>query len=127
MIDTIEADDAWWPPTLTSPAGRSWLAWSMMRTANHRTRCSISASTLRSVMSGSRSDIVSGWEAGGAQALHDAVQVGAVACLDGHFEHGRLDAELREQTLVGDVDDVATELPDEGSHPAQRSRRVVHV
>ena len=38
MIEIIDADDAWWPPTLMSPAARSWLAESTMRTASHSTR-----------------------------------------------------------------------------------------
>ena len=38
MIPIIEADDAWCPPTLISPGGRSRLAWSTMRTASQSTR-----------------------------------------------------------------------------------------
>src|SRR4051794_23200433 len=45
MIDTIEADDAWCPPTL-SPAGfgRTRLAWSMIAADSHRTPFSTSRS-----------------------------------------------------------------------------------
>src|SRR3954447_14966095 len=50
MIDTIDAELAWWPPTLIPPASaRSWLAASTMRTASHSTRCWISSSASRSV------------------------------------------------------------------------------
>ena len=40
MIPTIDAELAWWPPTLivARPAGRGWRA-STIRTASHRTRC----------------------------------------------------------------------------------------
>ena len=44
MIPTIDADDAWCPPTLISPCGRSRLAWSTIRTASHRIRRWISSS-----------------------------------------------------------------------------------
>ena len=39
MIDTIEADEAWWPPTFT-PEGvfRTRLAWWMIEVASHSTR-----------------------------------------------------------------------------------------
>ena len=48
MIPTIDADDAWWPPTFTSPDGRSLFAWSTIRTASHNTRRWISSSASRS-------------------------------------------------------------------------------
>ena len=48
MIPTIDAELAWWPPTFTSPAGRSWLAWSTIRTASHRIRCCTASSVARS-------------------------------------------------------------------------------
>jgi hypothetical protein len=49
MTDTIDALEAWWPPTLMpSWLGRSWLALSMMRVASHSTRCSISRSVAMS-------------------------------------------------------------------------------
>src|SRR5262245_13739912 len=48
MIPTIEAELAWWPPTFTAPAGRSWLAWSTMRTASQRIRCWTTSSVARS-------------------------------------------------------------------------------
>src|SRR3954469_2337367 len=39
MAVTIDADDAWCPPTFTpSPVSRSWLAAATMRTASHSTR-----------------------------------------------------------------------------------------
>jgi len=44
MAVTSEAEEAWWPPTLTpSPVARSWLAASTIRVASHRTRCWISS------------------------------------------------------------------------------------
>ena len=52
MIPTIDADEAWWPPTLISPGGRSRLAWSTMRTASHSTRRWISSSVARSGAAG---------------------------------------------------------------------------
>ena len=39
MIVTIEALDAWWPPTFMPPGlGRTRLAWSTMAVASHSTR-----------------------------------------------------------------------------------------
>ena len=45
MMPTIEAELAWWPPTLTpvGDPGRSWLAASTIRTASQRTRCWIAS------------------------------------------------------------------------------------
>ena len=46
MIDTTEAEDAWWPPTLT-PDGvrRTLLAWWMIEVASHSTRDSTARSS----------------------------------------------------------------------------------
>ena len=46
MIETIDADEAWWPPTFT-PEGvsRTLLAWWMIDVASHSTRCSTASST----------------------------------------------------------------------------------
>ena len=42
MIDTIEALDAWWPPTFRPVGlGRTRLAWSTIAVDSHSTRCSI--------------------------------------------------------------------------------------
>ena len=42
MIETIEAEDAWWPPTFTPSAfGRRWLAWWIIQLESHNSRCSI--------------------------------------------------------------------------------------
>ena len=39
MIETIDADDAWWPPTFTPEAVvRTLLAWWTIDIASHRTR-----------------------------------------------------------------------------------------
>src|SRR6056297_1865474 len=63
MIDTIDADDAWWPPTLIamSPdgAGRSRLAWSIIRVASHSTRCCTRSITSTSTVLDSTSTAVS--------------------------------------------------------------------
>jgi Lrp/AsnC family transcriptional regulator, leucine-responsive regulatory protein len=47
MMPTIDADEAWCPPTLISSGGRSRLAWSTIRTASHSTRRWISSSASR--------------------------------------------------------------------------------
>src|SRR3954469_15673956 len=49
MIDVIEADDAWWPPTFT-PDGvwRTLLAWWTMLVASHSTRRWTASSVSRS-------------------------------------------------------------------------------
>ena len=45
MIDTIDADEAWCPPTLSPPGfGRTRLAWSMIAVASHSTRSSTARS-----------------------------------------------------------------------------------
>src|SRR5579859_2713620 len=50
MIDAIEADEAWWPPTLT-PEGalRTRLAWWTIEVASHRTRSCTASSVASSV------------------------------------------------------------------------------
>ena len=45
MIDTSDADEAWWPPTFSpSGLGRTRLAWCTIDVASHSTRCSTSRS-----------------------------------------------------------------------------------
>ena len=45
MIDTIEAQDAWWPPTFSpSGLGRTRLAWSTIAVDSHSTRSSTARS-----------------------------------------------------------------------------------
>src|SRR3954453_18837767 len=45
MIDTSDADEAWWPPTFSpSGLGRTRLAWCTIDVASHNTRCSTSLS-----------------------------------------------------------------------------------
>lgn len=44
MIDTIDADEAWWPPVLMPPAS-AWLAWSIMRVASQSVRFSMARKT----------------------------------------------------------------------------------
>src|SRR3954452_8719840 len=45
MIDTIEALEAWWPPTFTPEGfGRTLFAWWTMAVASHRTRRSLARS-----------------------------------------------------------------------------------
>src|SRR4051794_26293668 len=57
MIETIEALDAWWPPTLMpSVFSLSWLAASIMRVANQSTRCSTACSASSCVTSSGRGD-----------------------------------------------------------------------
>jgi hypothetical protein len=42
MIDTIEAEEAWCPPTLIpSGLGRMWLAWWIIQCDSHSSRCSM--------------------------------------------------------------------------------------
>ncbi len=49
ISDTIDALDAWWPPTFTPERfGRTRLAWWTIEVASQRTRRSTSASTARS-------------------------------------------------------------------------------
>ena len=49
MIETIEADDAWWPPTFSPPGlGRTRLAWSTIAVDSHSTRSSTACSASRS-------------------------------------------------------------------------------
>ena len=50
MIETMDALEAWWPPTL-SPLGlgRTRLAWSTVAVASHSTRCSTSRRTSSAV------------------------------------------------------------------------------
>src|SRR5690606_40418775 len=55
MIDTIEADDAWCPPTFNPDGfGRTRLAWWMIALDNHSTRSSIARRT--SVVAGAVTD-----------------------------------------------------------------------
>src|ERR1044072_4758393 len=53
MIDAIDADDAWWPPTFT-PDGvlRTLLAWWTIEVASHSTRLSTAARRARSGVGG---------------------------------------------------------------------------
>ena len=53
MIETIEADEAWWPPTLTPDAVfRTRFAWWTMLIASHRTRSCTASSVRRSTADG---------------------------------------------------------------------------
>jgi hypothetical protein len=61
MMLTIDADDAWWPPTLSPDSTRrTRLAWWTMLTANQRTRRWTASSTSRegSAAVGGRAGIV---------------------------------------------------------------------
>ena len=53
ISDTIEADEAWWPPTLTSPSdlGRRWLALWTIQHASHNSRASTCFSRATSPLS----------------------------------------------------------------------------
>lgn len=46
MMDAIDAEDAWWPPTFSPDGlGRTRLAWCTMAVDSHSTRRSTSSST----------------------------------------------------------------------------------
>ncbi len=65
MIDTTDADDAWWPPTLSpSTFGRTAFASWIIRAASHRTRSATASSGDRPAAGGSGSDPGSGSIAG---------------------------------------------------------------
>ena len=52
MIVTIEALDAWWPPTFSPPGlGRTRLAWSTIAVESQSTRSSTARRTCSSAMS----------------------------------------------------------------------------
>ena len=51
-MDTMDADDAWWPPTFRPPGlGRTRLAWCTIAVDSQSTWRSISASTSRLAVS----------------------------------------------------------------------------
>ena len=52
MIDTIEAQEAWWPPTFTSPSSfsRRWLALCTIQEDSQSRRCSMDFSASKSVI-----------------------------------------------------------------------------
>ena len=53
MIETIDADDDWWPPTFT-PDGvlRTLFAWWTIDVASHSTRCWMVSSTSSATVGG---------------------------------------------------------------------------
>jgi len=60
MMLTSEAEEAWWPPTLSpSSPFRDRFAWSTMRVASHSTRRSAAASASRSAGAAARALLVS--------------------------------------------------------------------
>ena len=59
MSDTIEALDAWWPPTFTPERfGRTWLAWWTIAVASHSTRRCTPSRTASSTADGRSASIV---------------------------------------------------------------------
>ena len=55
MMLTIDADEAWWPPTFTPDSVfRTLFAWWTIEVASHRTRDSTDSSTSRSTSPGAR-------------------------------------------------------------------------
>src|SRR4051794_29506393 len=58
MMLTMEAVEAWWPPTLRPETlGRTRLAWSIIAIASHRIRDSTECSTVRSVSANVAGDV----------------------------------------------------------------------
>src|SRR5882757_2459537 len=61
MTETIEAVEAWWPPTFRPDTlGRTRFAWSIIAMASHSTRDSTARSTSRSTSSGAGVDVIAG-------------------------------------------------------------------